>query len=363
MDYEGVASIALLPSGNLSGHFVDSSSKKCFGLMGTEFVCERECSHGEDYRLLRLTVIDFAAKEERTAVVERKGHDAARLSTTSEAHGWDVGVIAAATSAAAGGPPGNDKCPIVHFECAMLKADAEAEAHLRRFQPALLNKHAVGACVAPSAPAHPPADGAAGSRSSDRQDVEATSPAGTVQLSPVGSREAARELDACGRWEEQVSAPLTWSEEAEGLPRSGEASETTGAAENQEIAEESIDHPNASPGYATAGAPHAFSDGHAGCFLDHSFGSTGGEEEPAMGANGGSLLSRACPPQILPRFDDPFQQILREELQREGLHAKNEREDAELATVVREGSASACSPSGWEETGEGWRAKKRPKES
>ncbi|KAL0343829.1 UNVERIFIED_CONTAM: hypothetical protein Sangu_1270300 [Sesamum angustifolium] len=61
----GVASIALLPNGSISGHFIQLPHSICYGLHGTELECERECSRGEDYRLIKLTVTDYNTKREK----------------------------------------------------------------------------------------------------------------------------------------------------------------------------------------------------------------------------------------------------------------------------------------------------------
>ncbi|KAF3592705.1 hypothetical protein DY000_02025542 [Brassica cretica] len=86
-EWEGVASIALLPCGSISGHFIHTPLSVCYGLHGTELACETECSRGEDYRLIKLTIIDYSSKKEQTVVVECKGHDAARINNVEHAHG------------------------------------------------------------------------------------------------------------------------------------------------------------------------------------------------------------------------------------------------------------------------------------
>ncbi|CAN7079980.1 unnamed protein product [Brassica oleracea var. botrytis] len=90
---EGVASIAVLPCGSISGHFIHTPLSVCYGLHGTELACETECSRGEDYRLIKLTIIDFNSKKEQTVVVECKAHDAARINNVEHAHGWEEDVI------------------------------------------------------------------------------------------------------------------------------------------------------------------------------------------------------------------------------------------------------------------------------
>ncbi|KAJ9540589.1 hypothetical protein OSB04_027095 [Centaurea solstitialis] len=134
---EGMASIALLPNGSISGHFVHLPNSVCYGIHGTELECERECSRGEDYCLVKLTITDFNSKKERDVVVERRGHDAARLCNVDHAHGWGKDVVSLVDQK-------HQKSKIVvSFECGTLKADEAAEEHLRRFMPKLTGMDAV----------------------------------------------------------------------------------------------------------------------------------------------------------------------------------------------------------------------------
>ncbi|CAI0588706.1 unnamed protein product [Linum tenue] len=85
---EGISSIALLPCGSISGHFIQLPGSICYGLQLHEVACERECSRGEDYRLIKLTIIDYNSKKEQDVMVECRGHDAARLSNIDHAQGY-----------------------------------------------------------------------------------------------------------------------------------------------------------------------------------------------------------------------------------------------------------------------------------
>ncbi|CAL5185947.1 unnamed protein product [Lathyrus oleraceus] len=134
---EGVASIALLPSGSISGHFIHLPQNTCYGLHGTELECERECSKGEDYRLVKLTITDFNTKKEQTTVVECKGHDAARFHTIDHAHGWDKEITGMVEQ------KDGKKRITVSFECETLKAEKAAEDHIRQFMPKLTGMDAV----------------------------------------------------------------------------------------------------------------------------------------------------------------------------------------------------------------------------
>lgn len=134
---EGVASIALLPCGSISGHFIHLPLSVCYGLHGTELACERECSRGEDYRLIKLSITDFKTKQEETVVVECKGHDAARFHSIDHAHGWDEGVTGLQEQE-------HQKSKIVvSFECETLKAEEAAEDHIKKFMPKLSGLDAV----------------------------------------------------------------------------------------------------------------------------------------------------------------------------------------------------------------------------
>ncbi|KAJ7974340.1 Imidazole glycerol phosphate synthase subunit HisH [Quillaja saponaria] len=134
---EGIASIALLPCGSMSGHFVQLPHSICYGLHGSELACERECSRGEDYRLIKLTITDYNRKKEQTVVVECKGHDAARLHSIEHAHGWEKDVVGMIEE-----KHGKNKI-LVSFECETLKAEKAAEDHIRQFMPKLAGLDAV----------------------------------------------------------------------------------------------------------------------------------------------------------------------------------------------------------------------------
>ncbi|PON40789.1 hypothetical protein PanWU01x14_294800 [Parasponia andersonii] len=134
---EGVASIALLPCGSISGHFIQLPHSICYGLHGTELECERECSRGEDYRLIKLTIIDYNRKKERDVILECRGHDAARLSSIDHAYGWEKDVVGMVEQ-----KHGKNKI-LVSFNCETLKAEKAAEDHIRNFMPKLAGLDAV----------------------------------------------------------------------------------------------------------------------------------------------------------------------------------------------------------------------------
>lgn len=135
---EGIASIALLPSGSISGHFIHLPNSTCYGLHGTELSCERECSRGEDYRLIKLSIIDYSRKKEQVVVVECRGHDAARFQNVDHAHGWEEDVIGMVQEI----KHGNQDIS-VSFVCETLKSDSAAEEHLKKYMPNLAGVDAV----------------------------------------------------------------------------------------------------------------------------------------------------------------------------------------------------------------------------
>lgn len=134
---EGVASIALLPNGSISGHFIHLPQSICYGLHGTELACERECSRGEDYRLIKLTITNFNSKVEREVVVECKGHDAARFQNIDHLHGWENDVTGLVEE------KHKKKKIKISFECETLKAEEAAEDHIKQFMPKLAGMDAV----------------------------------------------------------------------------------------------------------------------------------------------------------------------------------------------------------------------------
>ncbi|XP_058081096.1 uncharacterized protein LOC131229220 [Magnolia sinica] len=134
---EGIASIALLPSGSISGHFIQLPHSICYALHGIELSCERECSRGEDYRLIKLTFFDYSSKRERVVVVECRGQDAARFHSIDHAHGWENDVVGMVEK-----KYGKHKIS-VSFECETLKSEKAAEEHIKQFMPNLVGLDAI----------------------------------------------------------------------------------------------------------------------------------------------------------------------------------------------------------------------------
>ncbi|XWS30194.1 hypothetical protein CRYUN_Cryun24cG0096500 [Craigia yunnanensis] len=115
-----------------------------------EFACEMECSRGEDYRLIKLTIIDynvqviclkilslFTSNKEHTVVVECRVHDAARFRNTDHAHGWEKDAVDMIEQKEV------QKKILMSFLCETLNSDKAAEDHIKQFMPKLSRLDAV----------------------------------------------------------------------------------------------------------------------------------------------------------------------------------------------------------------------------
>ncbi|OMO85915.1 hypothetical protein COLO4_21380 [Corchorus olitorius] len=105
--------------------------------MVKELACEMECSRGEDYRLIKLTITDYNRKKEHTVVVECRGHDAARFQNVDHAHGWEKDVVDMVEQKE------GKKNILISFECETLKSDKAAEEHIQQYMPKLSGLDAV----------------------------------------------------------------------------------------------------------------------------------------------------------------------------------------------------------------------------
>ncbi|GBF88057.1 hypothetical protein Rsub_00769 [Raphidocelis subcapitata] len=63
---EGVARLALLPSGDLTGHFIPDAGGSSFGLMGQQLLAQHSCYRDTEWGLLRLSLIRFDAPAARS---------------------------------------------------------------------------------------------------------------------------------------------------------------------------------------------------------------------------------------------------------------------------------------------------------
>ncbi|KAH9676634.1 hypothetical protein KPL70_019232 [Citrus sinensis] len=129
---EGVASIALLPNGSISGHFIQLPRSICYGLHGTVSI---------KAVLSTINVLYFFSswqkKKEHDVIVECRGHDAARFNNINHAHGWEKDVSGMVEQE-------QEKNKIaVSFECETLKAEKVAEDHIKQYMPKLAGLDAV----------------------------------------------------------------------------------------------------------------------------------------------------------------------------------------------------------------------------
>ena len=92
---QGTAVLALLPSGQISGHILDTNSNACFGFMAHQLTAERECTRDTEWRLLHVTIIDYKSSKEVNFAAERTAEDAATIQAPLQMHGEEEQLIAA----------------------------------------------------------------------------------------------------------------------------------------------------------------------------------------------------------------------------------------------------------------------------
>lgn len=92
---QGTAVLALLPSGQISGHILDAHSGACFGFMARQLTAERECTRDSEWRLLHVTIIDYMSGQEFHFAAERTAEDAATIQAPLQMHGEEEQLIAA----------------------------------------------------------------------------------------------------------------------------------------------------------------------------------------------------------------------------------------------------------------------------
>lgn len=92
---QGTAVLALLPSGTISGHILDTHSGACFGFMAHQLTAERECTRDSEWRLLHVTIINYKSGQEFHFAAERTAEDAAAIQAPLQMHGEEEQLIAA----------------------------------------------------------------------------------------------------------------------------------------------------------------------------------------------------------------------------------------------------------------------------
>lgn len=179
----GIATLAALPSGVLSGHFVDLATRACISILGRQVLSENVCYRDADWALCKLTLRSRGAPPGSSALPRTAGSGgggAGLLPASAAIHGERGG------SAGPSGPPaeaeawvqrtGGDMIrlrpadlsdeptaeaiganaldleyaggeesalPAVRFEASSLLDGAAADEHLAAFQPGLVGRGAV----------------------------------------------------------------------------------------------------------------------------------------------------------------------------------------------------------------------------
>lgn len=132
----GTAVLALLPDGHISGHLLIANHKACFGIMGSQLTAERECTRDVEWKLLRVTIINFRTNREVSFPAERTAADAATIQAPLQMHGDEQQVV----EALQGQPtPGVQ----LKFQCETILAGESAEKCLATFNPKLCGKDAI----------------------------------------------------------------------------------------------------------------------------------------------------------------------------------------------------------------------------
>lgn len=137
----GVGYIVFLPSGGLTGHFIEYGSKRGIGLFGNEVLKKLECMRDDDWKLVRLHLVNHATQERHTTLVEKCGGDAARFSNPSNLGEEELEALEGDDHTLLSERLGAD----VTFSCSVIKSDGDAQQHIRRYHPSL--GHITGATV------------------------------------------------------------------------------------------------------------------------------------------------------------------------------------------------------------------------
>jgi hypothetical protein len=137
---QGVAHIALLPSGNISGHIVDSHSKVCYGFTGRQVLSQSSCFRDLEWSLLRMAIQRFDCALSLETYAEHSGGDMAKISP-ADYDNEDVEEVV--RSSKRDEFEEADLGVRVSFAAGQLLAGEAAEQQLAKFQSRLLGKDAV----------------------------------------------------------------------------------------------------------------------------------------------------------------------------------------------------------------------------
>lgn len=118
---QGTAVLALLPSGQISGHILDTRSGACFGFMARQLTAERECTRDSEWRLLHVTVIDYKSGQELHFAAERTAEDAATIQAPLQMHGEEEQLIAALQGHADANVDFKFRCTTILVSCCQIR--------------------------------------------------------------------------------------------------------------------------------------------------------------------------------------------------------------------------------------------------
>eukprot|EP00884_Botryococcus_braunii_P016051 jgi/Botrbrau1/3129/Bobra.0070s0101.2 len=137
MSQRGQAILAVLPDGSFTGHMVDRQEKSVLGIMAVDVLPWVECTQGEDWTLVRATLVKQPPGwQEFSFLAEKLGSDALRISAPVNWGGLDPGLRTDVEV-----PTDRED---VHFEftCHLLETEDKAEERLRRMNQKLCGKDA-----------------------------------------------------------------------------------------------------------------------------------------------------------------------------------------------------------------------------
>ncbi|GMH40615.1 hypothetical protein BSKO_08519 [Bryopsis sp. KO-2023] len=138
MEMIGECHLVFLDSGHLTGRFIEHgiSRKPTFGIIGRELLSKSDCMRDDDWKLLRLTFINFNPRRELTTFVEKKGGDSAILSPVDSLQPDEMTGLSQEDQRLLL----KEKKVEVWFGCSVIKCDSDAQGYVRRFHPKLAGK-------------------------------------------------------------------------------------------------------------------------------------------------------------------------------------------------------------------------------
>lgn len=139
----GVCQLAVLPSGDMTGHLIQLSTKKPFGISACLLQLNADCWVSSETSLLKLCITNYDNLEQAYAYVCNSGGDMVKL---QPAPGWQLREMvkdesSSLLSSLHQSP--DDSHMAVKFEATILSDGEEAERKIAAFMPSLLGSDAV----------------------------------------------------------------------------------------------------------------------------------------------------------------------------------------------------------------------------